>query len=120
MSSINVNEYAGKAIRELRLSKNLTLNELAAKIKISYQQLQKYEKGTNRLSIDKLYEISKYLGMEVYNFFPNGSFVFDKENIITSQLINSYSSINDKETKEIVIRLIDKLAEGKPTEKVAG
>lgn len=115
MSSNYVNEYTGKAIRSLRLSKNLTLNELARKIRVSYQQLQKYEKGTNRLSIDKLYEISKYLGIEIYNFFPNSGFVFDKENIQKVEVSNRFGEITDEESREIILKLMDKLTPAKTT-----
>lgn len=115
MSSNYINEYTGKAIRTLRQSKNLTLNELARKIHVSYQQLQKYEKGTNRLSIDKLYEISKYLGIEIYNFFPNANFSFEKENIQKVELSNAFNAITDDESRQIVLKLMGKLADQKPS-----
>lgn len=109
MHSNHINEYAGKAIRNLRQSKNLTLNEVAQKVRISYQQLQKYEKGVNRLSIDKLYDIARFLGMEIYNFFPGGP-PLDRQNLQMIALADAFSSIQDEESKQLILKLIDKLA----------
>jgi len=109
MQSNYINEYAGKAIRNLRQSKNMTLSEVAQRVKISYQQLQKYEKGVNRLSIDKLYDIAKFLGIEIYNFFPGGP-PLDKTSLQMIALADAFSAIDDEESKQLVIKLIDKLA----------
>ena len=110
MSSNYICEYVGKTIRSLRQAKNLTLAELAQRLKISYQQLQKYEKGTNRLSIDKLYDIARYLGIEVYNFFPGAEISpLSTDNIQKISLTSSFAAIKDPELKAIVLKLVDKL-----------
>lgn len=108
-SQLNVNEYAGNAIRQLRLSKNMTLSEVARKVSISYQQLQKYEKGTNRLSIDKLYEIAKFLGIEVYNFFPSSGVDYRNDDIQKIQFSSAFSSMKDEENRELILKLMSKL-----------
>ena len=110
MHNANINEYVGKAIRNLRQSKNLTLNEVAGRIKISYQQLQKYEKGTNRLSIDKLYDIAKFLGIEIYNFFPGANMSFDSDNLQKMAAGDTFATIEDVESRQIVLKLMEKLA----------
>ncbi len=87
----------------------MTLNEVAARVKISYQQLQKYEKGVNRLSIDKLHDIAKFLGMEICNFFPGGV-PLDKDNLQKIAISNAFGSIEDEESRQLVMKLISKLA----------
>ncbi len=109
-STVNINEYTGKAIREIRQSKNMTLNELAHSLNISYQQLQKYEKGTNRLSIDKLYEISNLLGIEINNFFPGADFSFMRDDIQKLQAAEHFAAIKDEEMKAIILKLMGKLS----------
>lgn len=110
MSSNYINEFTGKVIRDIRLSKNLTLSELARRVKISYQQLQKYEKGTNRLSIDKLYEISKLLNVDICDFFPNPTNRRAGGDIQAMLVGDAFLAINDKEMKEIIMKLMNKLS----------
>ena len=58
----------GEFIRQIRKSSGLSQMQLAEKIGISYQQLQKYEKGINNLSLSRLKQISGALGVSVNLF----------------------------------------------------
>src|SRR5581483_7303769 len=51
----------GQAIRLARVAAGKTEVEVAPHLEISYQQLQKYEKGTNRIPVDKLVRLAAYL-----------------------------------------------------------
>ena len=53
----------GKKIRKLRQRGKMSLNDLAGKIGISYQQLQKYETGVNRITAGMLVNLSEALGI---------------------------------------------------------
>ncbi|WP_224003987.1 helix-turn-helix transcriptional regulator [Aureimonas sp. SA4125] len=48
----------GRRVRQIRLQKNLTQEELGQKVGVSYQQVQKYETGANRISASRLYRIA--------------------------------------------------------------
>ncbi len=48
-------------MRALRVERGMTLQELAGQLKLSHQQLQKYEKGTNQISAARLQQISQLL-----------------------------------------------------------
>ena len=52
----------GELIRQIRNSSGMSQMQLAEKIGISYQQVQKYEKGVNKLSLSRLKQISGALG----------------------------------------------------------
>lgn len=69
--SDNFNIVLGKKIRESRKERNISLNKLASVMGISYQQLQKYETGTNRISAEKLYQVSNVLRLKSEFFFPD-------------------------------------------------
>ena len=58
----------GGLIRQLRKSSGMSQMLLAEKIGISYQQVQKYEKGTSRLSVSRMKQISGALGVPVSLF----------------------------------------------------
>jgi transcriptional regulator with XRE-family HTH domain len=63
--------YVGDRIREARLALDMTQRKLAEDIGISYQQLQKYERGANRISGARLQLLSSALRQPLTYFFPN-------------------------------------------------
>lgn len=58
----------GELIRNMRKSSGMSQMGLADKIGVSYQQVQKYEKGINKLSLSRLKQISGALGVPVSVF----------------------------------------------------
>ncbi|MBL0318590.1 MAG: helix-turn-helix transcriptional regulator [Alphaproteobacteria bacterium] len=70
--SINdIDREIGRRIQELRMAKGLSRQQLADKVGVTHQQLQKYEKGSNRIAASRLAAISSSLGVEVRYFFEN-------------------------------------------------
>src|SRR5436190_23122696 len=66
-----VDIMVGKRVRLRRLQLSLSQTELAKKLGLTFQQIQKYEKGTNRVSCSRLSEISDVLDSPITFFFPN-------------------------------------------------
>jgi len=64
-----INRKIGEKIKSLRKSWGLSQLDLAERIGISFQQIQKYEKGTTKISVMRLYQISKALGTDIKYFF---------------------------------------------------
>lgn len=61
--------YAGEALKRLRYDKNLTQPDIAIMLGLTYQQIQKYEKGQNKLSIGAIDAICKELDISPLIFF---------------------------------------------------
>lgn len=61
-------QHVGNRILLIRNANNLSLKELASVLGITYQQMQKYEKGINRVSASRLYEIAQYFRVSVEFF----------------------------------------------------
>ena len=59
----------GQRIRTFRKNANLSLIQLADQIGVAYQQLQKYEKGTNRVGTGRLLHIARALNLPITAFF---------------------------------------------------
>jgi transcriptional regulator with XRE-family HTH domain len=59
----------GRRVRTLRLQRGLSQTELGTLIKVTFQQVQKYEKGTNRISAGRLQRIAEVLTVPVSFFF---------------------------------------------------
>lgn len=64
-----INKSAGKVIRLLRRRKQITGSELGELIGISQQQISRYERGTNRLTLDFLIQVLFVLNISVDDFF---------------------------------------------------
>lgn len=64
-----VDEHVGKRIRHRRWLVGMTQQNLAEKVGIKFQQIQKYETGANRVSASRLWDIAEALGVEISFFF---------------------------------------------------
>ena len=64
-----VDVHVGKMLRTLRKRAGKSQQALADSIGVSFQQVQKYERGTNRVSASKLWEIGEHLGVSVNAFY---------------------------------------------------
>ena len=67
------NTHLGKRLRMRRLSLGLTQTKVANAINVTFQQIQKYEKGTNGVSSIRLLQLSNYLKVPINYFFEDFS-----------------------------------------------
>lgn len=70
-STNEVDAQVGQRLRELRMLAGLSQSDLAATIGLTFQQLQKYERGVNRISASKLYLLARHLNIPVSTFFAD-------------------------------------------------
>lgn len=78
-ATIFIDQSIGRKIQEMRLAKGKSRQQLSELIGVTHQQLQKYEKGTNRITAGRLSAIAKAFGVKVQYFFD------DVENFIPTQ-----------------------------------
>src|SRR5688572_28567343 len=64
-----VDMLVGRNIKLHRLSKSMSQEQLAHKLGLTFQQLQKYERGINRVGGGRLFRIASILGVEISAFF---------------------------------------------------
>jgi transcriptional regulator with XRE-family HTH domain len=64
-----VDVYVGSMLRKFRLMRGMSQGLLADYVNLTFQQIQKYERGLNRISCSKLYEFAKHLGINIGRFF---------------------------------------------------
>lgn len=65
-----VDVYAGGRVRLARKQQGISQTDLAEALGLTFQQVQKYERGANRISASKMYEIAKTLKLPVGYFYP--------------------------------------------------
>lgn len=73
---LKVDRFIGDKIYQLRLANGFSRQQLAEMIGVTHQQLQKYEKGTNRIAAGRLLLIAKALGKTIEYFYSE----FDEAN----------------------------------------
>lgn len=66
-----VDVYVGQRVRTRRTLMGLSQEKLGEAIGLTFQQVQKYERGTNRISASKLWKLSKILDVSVSYFFED-------------------------------------------------
>ena len=67
----NFNKHLGNKLKTRRLALGLTQTKVAKAINVTFQQIQKYEKGTNGVSSIRLLQLSNYLKVPINYFFED-------------------------------------------------
>ena len=108
----NFNRHLGSKLRMRRLALGLTQTKVAQAINVTFQQIQKYEKGTNGISSLRIMQLGKILKVPVMYFFedyPEYSQVVksDKDNtgeedLNYSFLVKLFSALSDKQKEKIL------------------
>ena len=95
-----VDVHVGKRIRHRRWLVGVTQQQLAEKVGIKFQQIQKYETGANRVSASRLWDISESLEVDVSFFFSGLRNEEDTNDSVTSSVPSDI--LNDKEALDLV------------------
>tara|TARA_A100001011_G_scaffold386346_1_gene462006 strand:- start:568 stop:942 length:375 start_codon:yes stop_codon:yes gene_type:complete len=101
----NFNIHLGRKLRMRRLSLGLTQTKVANAINVTFQQIQKYEKGTNGVSSSRLIQLSSFLKVPITYFFED----YSDSNADTSG--NQDSSQNQDLNYSFLIKTFSKLDE---------
>ena len=67
----NFNKHLGNKLKLRRLALGLTQTKVAKAIHVTFQQIQKYEKGTNGVSSNRLMQLSQFLKVPIIYFFED-------------------------------------------------
>ena len=100
---VNFNQHLGNKLKLRRLALGLTQTKVAKAINVTFQQIQKYEKGTNGVSSIRLLQVSNYLKVPINYFFEDYSEYLinidrSKESHMTVNynfLVKLYSELNN-------------------------
>jgi transcriptional regulator with XRE-family HTH domain len=111
----------GQRVRSLRLQRGLSQTELGQLISVTFQQVQKYEKGANRISAGRLQRIAEVLGVPVAYFFAlpgdkeapdgaaDGSAFLQSEGAL--RLARAFARIKEPGIRLHLLRLTEAIAE---------
>lgn len=101
-STTEFDTKVGKIIRNTRIEQGMSMEELAAKIGTSYQQLCKYEHGSSRVSIERMTLIAKALERSITEFCPKENVIYNAgKNRVIIGIMKSIQAMDSKQ-KNIV------------------
>ena len=108
----------GRRVRALRLEKGMSQEKLGNQLDLTFQQIQKYENGTNRIGAGRLQRIARILGVSVSAFYPNpmpdSEVPQDVTGLIdagsTLRLLRAYSRIRSPSLQRALTTLVEEIA----------
>lgn len=122
LSANEIDAYVGRRMRERREALGISQGRLGRHLGLTFSQVQKYEKGSNRIGAGRLYQIAGFLGVSPNYFFEGlgaagGATVEapdDGETEATRAIGAAFAAIKDADARASVLALVKSLSdEGK-------
>ena len=107
----------GKKIRLRRVEQRLSQSDLGEQLGVSFQQVQKYEKGVNRVGATRLQQIATALDVSVTFFYDGDGKTKEVESLLfldsafSLRLLRAYSKIQDQAIQRHMVSLMEAVAE---------
>jgi transcriptional regulator with XRE-family HTH domain len=113
--------HIGQRLRILRIAKGMSQSEVASGLGITFQQIQKYENGRNRIGAGRLQELANLFGVSATFFFQEGPHIKTKElsqpsttEMLTRKdsfaLVKAFNRIRNRAIRHHVVDLVERLA----------
>jgi len=118
--SRRIDQHVGERIRLRRTELGLTQEQLAEALEVSYQQIQKYETGANRISAGRMFEIARKLGVDANYFFEGLAIEADAaasplehggRHRSAIELVRKFGQIRDPEVRSAIAGLVKTIVE---------
>ena len=118
-----VDKHVGSRVRMRRLMLGMSQGKLADAIDLTFQQVQKYEKGTNRMGSSRLHQIANVLQVPVTFFFEGAPSTSNKSSVqpeVISDflstadglaLVRAFMKLSNETLRRDIVRLVHTIAE---------
>jgi transcriptional regulator with XRE-family HTH domain len=115
-STAAIDDHVGGRIRERRIMLGRTQQQLAEMIGVTYQQAHKYERGINRVSAGRLFEIARALSAPITYFYEGigeeGTRQIMPHQRMLLELARNFAEIRNEKHQEAVSQIARALASG--------
>ena len=109
-----IDDHVAVRLHERRIMLGLTLQQLAELVGITYQQAHKYERGINRVSAGRLFEIARVLGVPIGYFYEGVGekpvHPLPQRERMVLEIIRNFGDITDERHQQALIALTRALA----------
>ena len=118
----SIDAFVGTRIAHRRAALGLSQTALATRLGISFQQVQKYESGSNRVSASRLHQIALALALPVMRFFPEAPDIASAEDDPSDALrfmtaspegrvvVSRFASIESRDTRRALATIVEALS----------
>lgn len=134
MTKHNIDGHVGKRLKQRRTVMGLSQEAVAKAVGITFQQVQKYEKGSNSMNSGRLFEFSRFMNVPVAYFFEgmeqsaashnvttgfseNAATAFDHENLASDreslEMMKSFKRIKEPVVRKRLADLLRAIADNK-------
>ena len=112
-----IDVHVGNRVRVRRTLLGMSQTQLGERVGVTFQQLQKYERGADRVSASRLFQISRILEVPVASFFEGldeGTPAWSPDDMVakreTLELVRAYYRITDSDLRDHLRRLFQAVA----------
>lgn len=110
-----IDQKLGARVRKRRLEIAMSQERLAELLGVTFQQVQKYERGVNRIAASRLFDISKALDMPVCAFFDELTGISSVSRVTTrpdgaDELMQLFSTISSPKVRRRIVDLVRTMA----------
>jgi len=105
-----VDVHVGRKLKQIRTLRRYSQTDVARKLDLSFQQIQKYEIGSNRIAASRLYELSQILDVPTSYFFEG---LHDNDNAAPTRrdpgmdIVTAIAAIKDDTMKKRIVTFIE-------------
>lgn len=104
-----VDVHVGRKLKQVRTLRRLSQTDVARKLNLSFQQIQKYEIGSNRVAASRLFELSQILEVHPSYFFEG---LHDNANTAPNkdpgmEIVSALAAIKDENIKSRIVTFIE-------------
>lgn len=119
-SANEIDIHVGQRLRLARILRGLSQDELGKEVGVTFQQIQKYERGTNRVSAGRLVALAKALDLEILFFFqdledvqpgPQRTLPLAMLSEEDFDIVDALTKIDNSKLKKTLIKLISEIAD---------
>jgi transcriptional regulator with XRE-family HTH domain len=109
-----VDKYVGSRVRMRRIMLGMSQEKLGEALGLTFQQVQKYEKGTNRVGASRIQQIAEILQVPVSFLFEGGPTGTATEGL---SLTRAFTRISDTKLRRSIVDLVEQIAAHENTDK---
>ena len=117
-----VDRLVGNNVRMLRTLRGISQSSLGEQVGVTFQQIQKYEKGVNRVSASMLFDIARVLDADVRRFFETAFAAIDDAGFVVPtsdtwatkldlMIMQKLSKVRNVQVKQHLLALLDAMVE---------
>ena len=104
-----VDLHVGRKLKQIRTLRRLSQTDVARKLNLSFQQIQKYEIGSNRVAASRLFELAQILDVPPSFFFEG---LHDNQNTAPGEdtgleIVHALAAIKDEKVKTRIVTFIE-------------